>query len=483
MSNTFFTYFWAILTYPFDMLQKAYLILIFSVLLYSNLFAQLVWPDYPDGRLYRINLQEKLLEQELPNNTWTSIGVIISENIPLSEFPSNTRTIAIEIPHKPTERYLLVDCTNQIYHFDFRTKVLRRLDNTFYRGYNCFSTRFIRKDTVYSFGGYGFWHTNNIQTYFKKNSLEWESLHPTSTPPIAINQGLNAYLEKGDVFFSAYNRFHSDAVEAAKSSFDDDVYLFSFKTQEWEKKGEIKYEGIKKIFTDFAKTPILWTGKYFLIQYKDGAVIKMLVIDPFANTVAIWKDEQMLFESQMNGISEEKPFDIYCWHDTLYFSQSTSKKHGLRQKLAISQIVKQAKIDGVLYGTDTSPYWYAMFGVLILVTVLGLVYKSRLKADSNIKLKVNFSEQELKLIQLLLEEESRTGIDSNKMNEVLGIEDKLPENQRKLRTEFIKELNRKLEKEYKVKDALIRKSSESDKRYSLYLLSDEVFYQLKGKIA
>lgn len=153
---------------------------------------------------------------ETSPNIWVNLGKVTSININENDFPPVVRVNSFESDSDKQSRTFLIDCTNQAYHFSFKTRVLERIDKTYYRGYNCLATKFMRKDTLFSFGGYGFWQTINIQTYFKKTTNEWESYSPHNDAPKAINDGLNGYIPQKDIYFSAFNTFHSDSENKGK---------------------------------------------------------------------------------------------------------------------------------------------------------------------------------------------------------------------------------------------------------------------------
>lgn len=86
-----------------------------------------------------------------------------------------------------------------------------------------------------------------------------------------------------------------------------------------------------------------------------------------------------------------------------------------------------------------------------------------------------FSEIEIKVLDVLKEHFESVGVDSNQINELLQISDKLPDNQRKIRNDFMKALSQKLTIVYQVEEAIIKKPSVHDKRYYFYQLSKIVF--------
>ena len=74
-----------------------------------------------------------------------------------------------------TGLYLTIDGTGRVYRAD-RHKgdsiCFTRIDSTLFQGYNNMSYEFIHRDTLFSFGGYGFWRVNGHLRYFS-DGREW----------------------------------------------------------------------------------------------------------------------------------------------------------------------------------------------------------------------------------------------------------------------------------------------------------------------
>ena len=50
----------------------------------------------------------------------------------------------------------------------------KRIDSTIHSGVNFFSKTFFARDTLYQFGGLGFWTIRGIMTFFSKQTDQWE---------------------------------------------------------------------------------------------------------------------------------------------------------------------------------------------------------------------------------------------------------------------------------------------------------------------
>jgi hypothetical protein len=113
---------------------------------------------------------------------------------------------------------------------------LQRIDSTVHSGVNSNSFTFMLNDTLFQYGGAGFWHLRGIITYFSQLTHEWE-LYPS-------HQLLNGY--DG---FENYVQYHLDrnqqkifttgSVKLKNPPFDlnvqviDSCYEFDFKNQSW----------------------------------------------------------------------------------------------------------------------------------------------------------------------------------------------------------------------------------------------------------
>ena len=51
---------------------------------------------------------------------------------------------------------------------------IKRTDNSFNHRMTYQSDIFVKNDTIFKFGGYGFWSARNFFTYFSNTTKEWE---------------------------------------------------------------------------------------------------------------------------------------------------------------------------------------------------------------------------------------------------------------------------------------------------------------------
>ncbi len=461
-------------------------LLLFSLLLPNYSWAvNLIWADYPDGRLYKIDLSNQSLFMETSPNVWVNLGKVTAININENDFPPVVRVNSFESNSDKQSRTFLIDCTNQAYRFSFKTRVLERIDKTYYRGYNCLATKFMRKDTLFSFGGYGFWQTTNIQTFFKNSTNEWESYSPQNDAPKAINDGLNGYIPQKDVFFSAFNTFHSDSENQGKPQIDYGVYVFSFKDKTWQKEGEIDASKFKEFGLDKTRPFTLWTGKYFLIKYYDVPQGKIRLADPINNELYTWTDTKKLFDNKVED-PEHEMLRFYCWHDTLYFYNYTDNKNKEIRKirLSINQIKRESVSVSNFYETGMNLNMILMLSMGGILLIIGGIYilknrKKDTRSTENVAVSP-FNSQERIVLKALIEHYENGGLENQEIHELLRITHKTSENQRKIKNEFIRSLNAKLMVIYGINESVIRTPTDLDKRFFRHELNKEAFDILKG---
>lgn len=455
----------------------------------------LIWPDSPDGRLYRIDVQKKLLEAETKPAVWQALGEVQMSNVAVDAFPPSTRITCLP-DGKGRFCYFLVDCTQQVYRFDKQTRMLERVDKTFFRGYNCYSAKFIRKDTLYSFGGYGFWHSNNILSYYRATNQEWESLNPSVDSPKSIYRGFNGYIEENNSFFSALSLHQNDSENKGAFISTDSVYTYSFKQRNWQRLGLLTSTFKQYLPEDFIqKASWFQVGRYFILKYYANPQIIFLIVDPIRNEARIWKDTNKLL-ANLNDNYENDNQRSYVWKDALYLRHDVTGATGKTLqiiRLPITNLWKNSRPIGAFYESFNTPNYNWLFGLVIAVILLvaGIVFKRKQLKRSKISRTLHelpaifapypnsLSNKEKDVFDALVKAISSDGLNAEALNEILGIGDKSLDNQRKIRAEIIKGLNLKLKLEWEIEDAVERVPTTLDQRMFTYALKADVFKHIQ----
>jgi len=458
--------------------------LITNLLLFFPVITQaliLKWVDENDRCIYRIDTQKKILEKETKADTWQVVGNIGLLNIDEREMLQSNKPICLFSSNKNL-RYLLIDCTNQVYTFNFKTMSLERIDKTYYRGYNCESVRFIRKDTLYSSGGYGCFRTNNLLTYFQNETKEWDSFVFSNDAPKSIFKGLNGYLEKSDLFISGLNYHYSDSENQGKVITDFGMYEYSFRTGKWNKLGTIRNTLLKKISSDTNRS-FHWNGQYFVIRIYEDTFNKIYIIDPLKNEIFEWKDKKRLFDSGIPHLVKEHEKE-HIIGDSLYSYKAVITKNPnyiAKHVFSLEQLKKEGKFVGKVYESSNINYWI-LSGIIatIIASVFFYVRKSKSKKETPL-LSDKLDESEKMLLNVLIGHHNEQGVDTEQINTLLQINNKTIENQRKVRHDFIKALTQKLALIYGIEEPIEKIPSSIDKRIFNYKLNDNLYKKLGNK--
>ena len=115
--------------------------------------------------------------------------------------------------------------------FEVINDTLTRIDHSFDHKMTYGSSVFQRNDTIFKFGGYGFWSSRNFFTYFDPSSKEWE-FYPTKSllipPPI---HNFNHW-HTDDNFF-IINGYSTNTNEGTMDTELSEIWKFNFDEKKW----------------------------------------------------------------------------------------------------------------------------------------------------------------------------------------------------------------------------------------------------------
>ena len=205
--------------------KNLYLSLFLVIFLKSNLFSQEIIHD----------IQFDTIDNKIKLLTSTQIKSISIDSLSTTEFTS------INLPNIKGNEFQLVG--DFLVHksgglvYDLKENDITRLDKSFDHRMQYGSHTFIHQDTIFKFGGYGFFQSRNFFTYFSKSIKEWE-IYPIngSVIPKGIH-GFTAIYKNGEYYI--FRGQTSNEFDPRKSEPNDHLYHFSFKNKRWEMLGTI----------------------------------------------------------------------------------------------------------------------------------------------------------------------------------------------------------------------------------------------------
>lgn len=403
----------------------------------------LTWFDTELRLRKRIDFKAQTLELEKSPGVWMIQAKVKFDSSILHQLPPRIA------PHYFFQsdgkiRFTLAG-TGQVYDFDASQNSLKRIDQTFYAGYNFGASVFQRRQVLYSFGGSGFWNYSKALTYYKESGREWENIKSVNLGPQAMFNGFQGYSDSTDLYYAGGSEHH-DFLNEQATNVDSKLYVFDFNQHAWSLVGELNPQILQA-----KNREVVWSGRYF-IQFSDHVIY---LIDPIKNEVFEVKSAEVNFQAAPT---------MYVHRDNIY--AFWDEEGGKRKIYSISEFKKLARPIGVFY---EAPSQLALY-LIISSAALGfsiVYYLYRLKK----KPALDLDESELKLINALIN--AKEGLTTVEVNEILGISIKNIDNIRKLRLQIISNINHKFQVKYRLDYVIIRFPSAVDKRQSLYTLRPE----------
>jgi hypothetical protein len=134
--------------------------------------------------------------------------------------------------------YLLRDGTHQVYLLRKSQDdiLLDRQDSSVFSGDNFLSIAFLRKDTIYQYGGYGFWNTRDFFMRYRPENRDWEFVPGVNGLPNELNY--HWYDDVDDALY-IIGSLYSCHRPTPKKILVDSVYKYDFSTHKWVSTGRL----------------------------------------------------------------------------------------------------------------------------------------------------------------------------------------------------------------------------------------------------
>ena len=264
----------------------------------------------------------------------------------------------------PFEKFEFKIINNEIYFFgglsgEVYTIIedsLNRLDATPDHRLNITSNIFVNNDTIFKYGGYGYWSQRNFNIYFDFQSKEWQVYKTSKESYNTMGSFYGLYLKskEGIYFFGGKMVDETNRINQIKS---EDVLYFDFKSKAFEKLGTSELE--------FNLSHYLVHDNEFIYLIKDTILYQ---VSPKDNTVNLYS-----YPNKLWSISKERNFNTFK-KDRYYIevNDPLSNKSKLIS-LTKEELLKNPLGSLKLYNKDLDAKPALFFLVLFLVSILFLI--------------------------------------------------------------------------------------------------------------
>lgn len=420
---------------------------------------------------YRINLSTSELWQESRLGDWGRLGVLKFEKVNTSEIPLNDQVNVF-----PYQKSYLVTIpgVQQVYLLDMEKMEFMRLDNSFYRGYNFYAIQYLRNDTLFSHGGVGFWHANNVSTYFSFKTKEWDiTSAPEENGPRWMNNEFGGYDTKRQVLSII------EFPELYLVNKQLNIYKYFEKSKEenhWKFLGNINIELIRKLGISRLESQFI-NGNYFFLN---GPIFSWA--DPATNSIYQVKDVIPMFNLNFE-FAYNKGY-IYSYHKIN--APMTDGAMIKIDSISIEKLKTLSTRKGPFYiePYPTELYGYGAAAILILTAVGFYAYRKRKpqKAqESNAEPLDGLPAGASAFLNACLHYSKGHTFSSQHFTEMMGYGSYAYETQRQVRAKLIKGINSYFWAHYRMDDVIVRQTANDDKRFSVYLIA-EVHYDTLKKL-
>lgn len=339
--------------------------------------------------------------------------------------------------------------TGKVFEIDSAAQSIKRIDNTYHHGYNFGSYSFTRRDTIYSWSGYGFWATSNVLTYFSEPRKEW-----------------NLYSRNDDVFpreekqrenIIAFYDIKNDKLFVWGH---EKVFEFNFKNHLWTELGMITTElhGMNHRLTD--STSMIFNADGALEIYPEGNLVQDVTLPNKANT-------------NTTSIMRQWWNCAYDLQNELLIPKFSDKTNiGLVFEY-VPRYIRSLGDPMQLYEEKSWLRPASLYATLMLMAISLSLFIFALRRRYRSRRSKLFELEQWRLIDELMEHDLNT----DELNVILQIEDKSWETQRRKRSDAIKEINNLGMKQFE-QEIVLRIRNSEDKRQVLYRMNPLVKAEL-----
>lgn len=340
---------------------------------------------------------------------------------------------------------------------------IQRVDNSFDHKLQLSSLIFERNDSIYRYGGYGFFSTRNFLTYFDKKINEWETLSIRGDVyPIGIFNGVQVNTYNKFIFVGGHK---IDPNDRSRTILNYDVFEFDFEKRSWSKIGISS--------KNYLRSKRNFQTKEGFIYFDDNVEI----IDLFRNKVTVI--EKDVVSRKISG-SLINPF---VYQDTIYYLNDPDimklNKISIKDFINVSMIKEETFLKSdIIHSKFIKIFFLSVFIILGFLSLILFLVRDKILVFKSIFIyrfrKLRFSKIEESLLKNIITSSSV----SNQL--ILKLFDEYDLDLGTItrrKNEMINELNHKLKFLLNIdSDLIILNKSSSDRRNIYYSLDRNFFF-------
>jgi len=345
----------------------------------------------------------------------------------------------------------------------------QRIDHSYVHKMQVQSAVFTQQDTLYKFGGYGFWSARNFFTWFDTTTGEWDIIPPTGSKkfppglmgPVIVAEGQDWYVIQGGI-----------VVPENPTQYEQNDHVWVFR------KDRLKWEKLGKLRADFSKRDmdIAVGNRKLVVIEKENA--SFCLVDVVKNRLSIYPKA---FHTL--GFYAHAGFSPVCYKGNLYGTRNDSETDQLLINIVpMTKILDLPHTSSRLYDPFVHARWiFLAAGVICGLALSVMAFKRyrkvsyKIQQEGNVLIyrsrKVELDNQQMAVYQLLRAQEE---VSSDDIIDVAGNSNLHVTQNIRVKNQLIDQLNMKLHFLLNTNEKLIEvKPSKIDKRIKVYKLRRE----------
>lgn len=363
---------------------------------------------------------------------------------------------------KGNYRLISVPGTGQVYELNSSNTLLKRIDKTFYRGYNFKAVQFIHRDTLFSLGGTGFWQYHSVLSYFNPSTKDWQLKSTLGNRPEGVYANMGG-VANGRVYVFEKQR-EVDNLEEGNSM---QILEYNIQSNTWATIGELNDNLLSSYKINSPEFQLSSNHMFFL---NSSSPI-------FAN---ILTNNVYQYNETSEGILSNKGLN-YIANGWVYTLRDEHHKITL-DSISYEELIRNSKVLGQLY-SPTKGIWSSKnnliitFSIFILIFVgIAVYYKSKGSLEMNAP---TSSKAHPKYFSDLLSLYASNGpnylVSTDELSSILECDSMAFDTQRQYRSKFITSVNAYVFENYGIADSIFRQKQAFDKRIIQYGIKHDLF--------
>jgi hypothetical protein len=439
------------------------------------------------------------------------------KNLPftIADLPVGFSNTGYGVVKNDSGLFIFPQGTGRVYRYQTESMRWKRIDSTYFKGYNFNSLHFGIGNEIYSFGGYGFWQINGMLRQYNSISGEWNIIKTNRYIPWMLKHfgWSNFYFIDTLSGKLVVNGLGTNGLQTLKDQTDPeigtDIFALDLKNGDWQKLGHFRDTALEMIgflpwgildvhgnVTDIPNNRTYKLGEQLIsklqaITYRSNAMAEVQISFCLDSTLFITRDDQD-YDSLIITRADLKDLGIPVFEPVE--SSIIEKLSGLREYGGLFLVLASGFILGLFIKRDKS----SMAKVLSKNPTEDLPKFNDLppsippdQAVADIPQKTPTDEKAVTFrssrILELLEEKERSLLEFiyrysaeerlttiEEINKVIGVANRSMEVQKRMRSDLIGSINQKMGLITKDKKPVISKQrSEFDKRSFEYYIRTE----------